>query len=172
MKAHAATVVPTPWWPARRRYAFLALVTGVLTAVLAAALGGPAWRGDLALLYVAIVALAVILPAAVTVQVVTGQLLLATALLGGTAPDVLLLGAAVAGVVATAELLAVVARLDAPMERRPRGDLRRALVAALLGGVAFAAVTLVATMPGPNGLAAVVLASTAVAVLGIALARR
>lgn len=162
---------PTAWWPQRRLYALLALVTAVLTTTLLAWLGGPPWLHDLALLYVALVAVALLLPAAITVQVVAGQLLVVGALLGGTA-DLVSLAVVVAGVVSTAELLAVVARLDAPVERTPTGDLSRTLVAALVGAAAYAGVSLVAGVPGPRGLAAVLLASAACAVIGIALVRR
>jgi hypothetical protein len=69
-------------------------------------------------------------------------------------------------VVATAELLAVVARLDSPVERRPRGVLRRAATATLTGAGAFMVVFVAAVgLPGPSGLAAVVLASAACLVL-------
>jgi hypothetical protein len=162
---------PTTWWPARRRFALLAMLTAVLTAALAASVGGPDWHRDLALLYVGVAAVALLSPAAITVQVVVGLLVVASLLPGHSGIETLLLAPAIVGIVATAELLAAVARLDTPIEPRPRGDLGRASVAALMGGGVYAAVALAAGLPGPTGLLAVCLASAACALLAMLLGR-
>jgi hypothetical protein len=166
-------IAPAPhtWWPARRRLALLALLGGALTAALVVFAGGPGRRGDFALLYVGLVSLALLMPPLVTVQVVAGQLLLASLLPWHGAAGALVVAAAMAGVVATAELLATVARLDTPMERRPTGALRRAAAAAAVGAAAWAAVALLAGVPGPSGLLAALLAAAACAALGGVLGR-
>jgi peptidoglycan/LPS O-acetylase OafA/YrhL len=73
--------------------------------------------------------------------------------------------------VATAELLAGAARLNMPIERDGREDLRRAGLAAVAGAGVFGAVALVGTLPGPTGLVAVALASGACIVLALLLVR-
>lgn len=165
--AHATT-----WWPARRGYALLAMVAAGLTTALVIFLGGPDGHRDLALLYVVVVATALVSPALITVQVLAGQLLVASLLPGRGAIAALLLLPAVVGVIATAEILAVVARLDSPIERHPGDDLGRASGAAVVGGGIYAAVVLLAGLPGPTGLVAVGLASAACAVLATLLSRR
>ena len=167
----AAVPNPTTWWPARRRFALLAMLMAALTAVLATSVGGPGWHRDLALVYVAIVAAALVSPAVITIQVLAGLLVVASLLPGRSGIEALLLAPAIVGVVATAELLAVVARLDTPIERRPGGDLGSASVAAVVGGGVYAVVVLVAALPGPGGLLAVCLASTAFALLAMLLSR-
>ena len=153
------------WWPARRRFALLALLTGALTAALVARMGGPDWHVDLALVYVSVVGLALFSPAAIALQVIAGQVAVASVLVGRDSAVALLLVPALAGVVATAELLALVARLDSPVERRPRGELRRASVAVVVGSGVYAAIALAAPVPGPTGLVAVGLAAAACALL-------
>ena len=86
----------------------------------------------------------------------------------GLAPSMLV--PAIAGVVATAELLAVVARLDTQLERDPGDYLSRTAVAALVGGGVFGAVGLLSGIPGPTGLVAVGLASGACVLLATMLA--
>ncbi len=156
------------WWPARRRLGLLALLVAGLVAVSAMVPAGPGWRDDLALAYVVLTGMALFYPAAIAVQVLAGQALVGSFLLGpgagGVEPLVLALG--VGAMVAAAELLAVVARLDSPVERRPRRVLQGVATAALVGAGAFIAVLgAAAGLPGPTGLAAVVLASAACVVL-------
>jgi hypothetical protein len=158
------------WWPARRRLALMAVATAALTAAAVAALGASDTHALAAGLYMLVAVAAVFLPDAIPVQVIGGQLLAASLLVGGSV-DLLLLLPVVAGVVATAELLAVVGRMDAPGERDPRADVRRAGGATGLAAAVFGAVALVGRVPGPTGLLAVVLASAACAGLAIVLAR-
>ncbi len=130
----------------------MALLTG------AVAVGGDA-SPYAAVVYVAAVALALFVPAAITAQVIGGQMLAGLLLMGGG--PIAWVGAAliVAGVVATAELLAEVARLDTPLRRDPVGALPRATMAAAVGGTMVAAVLLAHGLPELTGLAAVALAS-------------
>jgi hypothetical protein len=121
--------------------------------------------------YLALVVLALFVPPAVTAQVVGGQTLMAGLLVGPEGPAPLLLVPAVFGVVVTAEMLADVARMDTPFESHPRHDLLRSGVSALIGGGVFAAVALVGTLPGPEGIGAVVLASGICVVLALVLVR-
>lgn len=150
------------WSPARWRCAVWAVLTAAATGTLAFVLDpsgqvlGPA-------LYVVVATGAILVPAGVAAQVMGGQLLLGSLLVGQGGPDPLLLLPSVAGVVATAELLAVVARLDTPLARGAPDAFGRAGLAAAVGVGAFAAVVLAGDLPGPTGLLAVVLASGAVA---------
>lgn len=156
------------WWPARRRLAALAVAIAALTAAAPAASGG---GGLAASVYVAATVLALFYPVAITAQVIAGQALAATMLLGSDGSTALLLAPALASVVVTAELLAVVARLDTLLERDPGRDLYRVALAGLVGAGACAAVTLVGALPGPTGFVAVCLASAACAALATVLVR-
>ena len=114
---------------------------------------------------------ALFIPAAISVQVVGGLALLGGLLLAEDGPSPLLLIPAVAGVIFTAELLTIVARMDTPIDGDSRDDLPRAGVAAVIGGGVFGAVVLVSGLPGPTGFGAVVLASGACVVLATVLVR-
>ena len=157
----------TRWWPIRKRLAAIAVTLASLSSLMALGVTGSRAVGVLGIVYIVVTAAAVILPAATTVQVVFGQLLVGVLFLGpfsGTATltGVLLFGA----VVGTAEVLAIVARLDSPFERDPSGDYRAAVQSALLGGAVCGAVLLMATLPGPGGLLGLVTSSVACALLG------
>jgi hypothetical protein len=107
---------------------------------------------------------------ALAVQAVIGVVLVAALLVG---PDVgaLSLAPLVAAVVGTSELLAVAARLDSPIARDASDLLLRAGGASVLAAAVFVAVASVARLPGPLGLTATALASTAVLVAALALLR-
>jgi hypothetical protein len=77
-----------------------------------AALGASGWHIVGACVYVVIAATALFFPAAITIQVIGGQMLAGSVLLGQNAPASLLLLPVIASVVVTAELLAAVGRLD------------------------------------------------------------
>jgi len=161
-----------PWSPARRRTAALALATAVLTAIGGGTLSQATGHLYGAVGYVIIAAAALFSPGWITVQVIGGQLLVASILLAPAPPTPLLVLPLVAGIIVTAELLAMVARLDTAPERESGPDLARVAVAGTVGAVVFAAVLLLGTLPGPRGLAAVALASAACLLLGLLLARR
>lgn len=161
----------TTWRPARRRLAAIAVLTSVLTGAAGAALGLSDSHAYLAGAYVAITVVALFHPAAITGQVIGGQLLAGSVLLGQDGLARLWLVPVVASVVATAELLAIVARLDTPLEPDVGDDLRRAEHAAVIGGGVFGAVVLLGGLPGPTGLAAIALAAGACVALAILLAR-
>jgi hypothetical protein len=160
------------WWPTRRRLAVIAVGTAVLTGAAAAWLGGAAWHVDYAAVYVAVALSALLSPAAITLQVIAGQVLAASVLLrpDGPAPPLLLVPV-VAGVVLTAELLGLVARLDTPLRPRPAPELPRMGLSALIGGGVYAAVSLAGGLSGPTGLLAVALGGGACVVLAVVLAR-
>ncbi len=160
-----------PWSPTRRRLASLALLAAAMTGVVGTVLDGSGSYIYGAGAYVMIVVLALFVPAAIAVQVIAGQVLVGGLLLGLDGTAVLMLVPAFAGVVATAELLAMVAWLDTPVQRDPGDALPRAGLAALIGGGVFGAVTLASGLPGPGGLVAVVLASAACVVLATRLVR-
>lgn len=132
------------WWPGRRRLAALAVLTALATGALAAALGGGSGYVTVAWAYTILAGAAVVVPAAITAQVVAGQIILAGLLLGPAGATPLSLVPILAGVIVTAELLAVVARLDTPLERDARDALSGAGFAATVGGSVFAGVGLVA----------------------------
>lgn len=155
------------WWPARRLAAALAVATALVVALAAVGQGAAPWY---AAVYVAVAVFGLGSPGALPVQVVAGVSMVAGLLVAGASP--LALAPLVAGVVATAELLAVTARLDAPMER-PAGDLLlRAGAHAAAAGALYALVLAVGRLPGPSGLAAVALGSGAALVAALLLVRR
>ena len=156
------------WWPARKRLSLLAIATATVTGGVAAMLGGST---DLAAAYVLVTLVALLSPAAIAVQVVVGQVLLGSLLMAGGRADPLALVPVFASVVATAELLADVARMDTPFESERRGDLHQVGLATVVGGGAFGAVVLVGDVPGPTGVLAVALASGACVVLARLLVR-
>lgn len=158
----------------RRRLGALAMLTATLTAAAGATLGGSGGHLYGAGAYLVIAVAALFSPAAIAGQVIVGQVLVGSVLLAREGPGLLPLLPMVAGVVVTAELLAVVARVDTPLERDPAGDLHRAGRAAVVGGGVFGVVMLVGELPGPTGLAALALASgacVAVAVVFVVYAR-
>lgn len=158
------------WWSARLRFAGLAVLTSLLTASLLVALGGLGQSPGTGL-YVIITFGALFFPGGIAVQVVLGQLLIGRLMLGPGAVDPLVAGVALAGVICGAELLSVVARLDTPLRRDPAGVLPRTGMAAAGGAGIFAVVLLVAGLPGPTGLLAVVVAAAACAFMAARLIR-
>lgn len=161
---------PTTWRRPRRQVAAWAVLSAVATGALLVLLD-PLGRTLGPAVYALVTVAAVFFPAGIAVQVVTGQVLVAGFILAPTGPDVLLLVPLVAGVVVTAELLAVVARLDTPVPCEPGGVAERAGQAAAIGGGTFVAVVLVSGVPGPTGILAVVLASGACVLLAGRLVR-
>lgn len=149
----------TAWSMVRLLVAVLAIVTAIFTATLGATLGGAGGPTEVTVFYVLAAVFALFSPAAIAVQVVLGQLLIGGLLLNPDPPAAWLLVLLLAVVVVTAELLALVARLDAPVRRDPADDLRRSAVAGVLGGSVFGAVGLVDGVPGPTGIGAVGLAA-------------
>lgn len=162
----------TTWHPNRKRFAATAVLVGTLTAALLTRIAEPGWSSLGAGGFVLICGLALFFPAAIVFLVITGQVLIGVLLVRQDGPTLLLLTPAMAGVVLTAELLAVVARMDTPFEAHPRADLPRGLLTAVIGGGVFAAVAALGTLGGPVGLWAVVLASAACLVLAVVMVRK
>jgi hypothetical protein len=162
---------PTLWGPARKRAAMTAITMATVTAALGAALGGSAGYLVSAVAAVCIALVALFRPTWIAVQVLFGQAMAAKLLVAPNGSPLRVLPI-VAGVIATAELLSAVARLDAPGERDAPGALRSAGIAAALGATVFLAVALVDMLPGPTGLLAIGIASAACVVLAILLVRR
>jgi hypothetical protein len=159
----------TNWPPDRRRLAALAFLTSILTAAGAAGLSGFDAVGRFAVAYVAIVVIALFSPGLIMAQVIGGQVLAGAVLLAPSRPAPLLLLPVIAGVIATAELLASAARLDAPLHRQTRPDIRTAGLAALLGAGVFGIVVLAGRLRGLTGTTATVLAAAAFLVLAFLL---
>lgn len=145
----------------------------MFTGMAGAALGGTAAHVYGAAAYTGIVMIALLRPAAITAQVIGGQLLTASLLLESKAPAAVLLLLMVGSIVVTAELLGVAARLALPIERDTRDDLLRGAVAAAAGGGVFGVMLLVSAIPGPTGLPsgilAIIAASGACVLLAIVL---
>lgn len=158
-------------WLGQRGLAGLAVLSAGLTGALIGGLGGPGYLQLGAISYLLVTGIALITPAAITVQVVWGLALLGNLLVGPVASNPLLFTPAIAGIIFTAELLAIVARMDTPFHNDPRDDLPRAVVSALIGGAVFGAVSLLSGFTGPTGLIAVVLASGACVLLAYLLIR-
>jgi hypothetical protein len=159
----------TSWLPARQRIAGLAVLLATVTG--AAGALGPGGSSPVAGAYVIATLAGLFFPAAITVQVIAGQVLAGCILWGSGqgARSLLLVVPIIASVVATAELLAGVGRLETTPGNDPGDYLRRAGAAAAIGAVAFGAVLLFGELPGPTGLIAIVLASAACAALAILL---
>lgn len=162
----------TTWWPARRRLAALVVLVAALTGAAGAALGASEGHVYGAGVYVVVAVVALFSSAGITAQVIAGQVLAGSLLPGLDGAAVLMLLPMVAGVVLTAELLGVVARLDTPLERDPTRDLQGAALATVIGGGVFAAVVLAGDLPGPTGLTAIALASGACGLLAILLVKK
>lgn len=156
----------------RRRLGSLALLCATLTGAAVAGLGGSVPQLYGGLVYLGIAAVSLRAPGAIATQVVVGQLLVASLLVGPGAPHPLLALPLVAGVVATAELLGGLHRLDKPLEREAGGDLRGIGTAVAVAGSAYGAVALLGAIPGPTGLLAVALASAACVGMALLFARR
>jgi hypothetical protein len=157
------------WSPARVRFAMLTVGVAIATVGLVVALGGGRVVGIT--LYMIVTLAALFLPAAIAIQVGLGQLLVGQLLLGAGSVDPLLAVPAFAGVVAGAELLAVVAWLDSPLRRQPTDAGANTGRAVGLAAVVFGSVLLLVDFPGPTGILAVVLASAACGILAGRLAR-
>ena len=157
---------------ARTRLIAAALLLAVATGVVALSLGATPNHAWGAFGYVAVVGFAVLAPGAIWAQVLAGQLLAGGLLLGPQALPWWIVAPIVASVIATAEMLGVVARLDSVVPRDPTDDLRRAGQATVVGGAVFAVVAFAGVLPGPPGILAVALASAAsVAVAALLLDR-
>jgi hypothetical protein len=154
-------------WPAgRRRTAGLAVGVGAITVLGGSALAGagPSLLG--AALYLAATGVALATPAAIVGQLIVGQLMVADLLLTGAAPPAIAAVVAV-GVIFTAELLGLVARLEGPLRREPAEDIGRSALRSLLGGGTFALVLGASGLAGPQGFLAVVAGTLGVVVLGL-----
>lgn len=158
----------TTWSPAQvrairsttwQRVAAGAVLTTLLTGAAAAVLGASAWHVYGAVAYIGVAILALFSPNAIIAQVIGGQLLAGSLLLASDgAPGAIPIMMIVIGLVATAELLAIAARLAIPIERDARDDLRRAAIAAAIAGGVFGVMLLVGRLPGPTGLPTGILA--------------
>lgn len=157
---------------ARVRLAVAAVMVSALTCAIVVAVDGEGVHRAGVVLYLGVTVAAAFSPPAITAQVIGGQLLVASALFGtesvsspaaagSTIGKMLLLAPALAGVVATAELLAVVARMEGPLTRHAHGVMRRVGWGAAVGGGVYALVSLASVVPGPTGLLAVTVAAVA-----------
>lgn len=153
-----------------RRLGGAALIAAVLTAAAGAAYGGSVWHLYGAAAYVAVALAALSAPPLITVQVIAGQLLVASLLLRPVAPPFPVLLTMVTTVVATAELLALVARIRTSVDFGPGEEVHRVARSAVVGGVVFGLVVLLGRVPGPTGIAAIGLASAACIIIAVVLA--
>jgi hypothetical protein len=162
---------PMTWWPARQRIAGAAVLIAAVTGMAASGPGTsvPQQLGGGA--YVVFAIAAAIFPPMIAALVILGLVMIGSLMTGPAPPGPLMLLPLIFSIIATAELLAVAGRLESPIEREPRDDLRRAGLATVIGTAVFGAVALIGTIPGPGGLLAILLASAACIVLAILLMR-
>lgn len=149
----------TTWRPPRRLRALLAIMVATLTVGIGAVLRESDGQLCFGLAYVALTTFALFYPPAILAQVIGGQAFAGTFLLASGKPPLPPIVVMVAAVVATAELLTSVARMDTPIKANTRGDFRRVVLTATAGGGLFAVATQVGGVPGLHGLLAVSLAS-------------
>jgi hypothetical protein len=171
VNAWLATLVPGVWPPVRRRVAALAVLVALLTGTGMAALAAYGWQVLGAAAYVVVAALGLVVPGAIGMGVVGGVALAGSLIIGPWAIGPLLLLPVVAGVAATAELLALAGRLDTPVARDAGAELRRAGLATAVAAAAYGVVAVVGAVPGPTGFLAVVLAAAAGAGVAVLLMR-
>jgi len=158
------------WGPERQRLAGLAILSAIATSAAGAAWGDSAAHFYGGAGYIGIAIVAVLSPSWIPAQVIAGQLVAASLLLTpGKAPAMSMLFV-VAAVIATAELLAAVARMETSGERGLGSDLGRTVFAACLGGAVFGAIMLLRGPYGPSGLLPIGLASGACVLLAMVLA--
>jgi hypothetical protein len=112
----------------------------------------------------------IFLPGALAVQVIGGQLLAASLLLAPEPPPLPLLLPLVIGVIVTAELIALAARVRTALTRSRPGGLRRIGAAALVGAAVYATTAAAGGRSVPSAFVAIVIASAACAALALALA--
>lgn len=155
----------TLWPPARRRVAVLTVAVAAVTATYAVGIG-PRWQPLVAVAYVVAAGVAVASPPAIAAQVAVGVGLAWSVLPELDGVQVLALVPLVIGVVATAELLGLVARLRMVVERAP--DMQRVSVAVTLAAIISGATLAAGLLDGPGGVIGTLLAASACVVLAIA----
>ena len=163
------SVLSTGWTrPARTVLALGAVSVAAATAQGLATVAGPTFDTRLPGLYVLSAILAVFVPRAILVQVVLGQAMLAAVLSGPDTGSWVVFSAALGGVVLTAELLGVAARMAGAVARDTAADVRRVVGATAVAVFVLGSVLLTTRLPGPDGLVGILVA--AVALVGVALA--
>ncbi len=171
-RARPSARLPDTWSGVRLRFAGYAAAATALTVFVVLTSPIDATLGYGVAGYSALVALAIFVPAAITPQVIAGELLAGVLWLqGGDAAAVsalLVIGA----VVATAELLAEVARLDSPLGRRPSGALGRVGAAVAIACVVFALLALVGELPGVTGVVGVAVGAAVCTWVAVGFVRR
>jgi len=121
-----------------RGVALLALATSIATGTAVALTGSTPLHGYIAAIHLLVTLIAILLPTAVIVQILVGQLLIGALLFVPETPvSTSTLALVAVGAVASSELLGVSAQLGGALTRSTRGDLLRAVGRSLLGGAAF-----------------------------------
>lgn len=161
----------TLWSRPRRHAQALTYLVALITAIYGASFGGDdvAWLPLVALAYLVATAIASSSPSAIAGQVVAGFGLAWGALQQLDGIAVLALVPLMVGVVATAELLGVVARLGIVVERAAGPDLRRLPAAAGLTAVISATTLSIGLLDVPGGFTGTLLAAGACVVLAAVL---
>jgi hypothetical protein len=162
---------PTVWPRPRRRARALTYLVALITAVYGGSFGGDdaAWLPLVALVYFVATAIASSSPSTIAGQVITGFGLAWGALQQLEGIAVLALVPLMVGVVATAELLGVVARLGIVVERAAGPDLRRLPAAVGLTAVISATTLSIGVLDVPGGFTGTLLAAGACVVLAVVL---
>jgi hypothetical protein len=169
MNALTAANVQHAWSPARQRAAAGALLLAVGTAAIVAAAGGTAWQGWAAVVYIAAAGIAVTAPPWILAQVVSGQLLAFSILLTGAGAMAIV--PVIASTIASAELLAGAARMQAAPSSPHSADMRGAVRAALIGAAVCGAVVVAGGFISLSGTVAIAAASAACVLVALVLVR-
>lgn len=162
---------PTIWPRGRVGMVVITLVTAAATAALAA------WAGDgpghvlAGAGFVAATVAALESPRVVWLPVLVGVGLSWSLLEGREGTEALVMVPVIVGVVATAELIAVVARLEMIVRRNPVDDLARVGLLAAVAAVGTLLTLVLGSIEGPGGFAALALAAGACVVLAVLLAQ-
>jgi hypothetical protein len=150
----------TLWPPGRQAVAAVAVLAALLTSVGGAALGADQRAHTLAVAHLALAGLAIRRPPAVAGQVAAGVVLAWLVLPGTDSPNAAVVPV-MTGVVATAELLGLTARLGTVLASDPVPGLRRAAVAAVGSAAVTGAAVAAGALAGVGGLLATVVACLA-----------
>lgn len=162
---------PTLWSAARRQVAAGAFGVAALTGFSAHVIGDETYQSALAGLYVLLAAIAIFNPEALTWKLVLGAVLVGIGMIDHEGTEMLVMLPVLGGVVATAELLGITARLGMVIERDPAPDLVRLCLVVVLTLASYAAVLLTGELDGPSGLVSTGLAAGACVGLALALRR-
>jgi hypothetical protein len=160
---------PTVWPTARRGVAALTVAVASATALAAALAGDAIWQMFLGPAFVLCTVVTLNSPRLVWLPVLAGVGLSWSLLEGREGTEALVMVPVIAGVVVTAELLAIVDRLEMIVPRDPVPDIARAVFVTATAAALGLVTLLAGSVDGPGGFAAVALGAAACIVLAVLL---